>query len=88
MIEIANHRHSVIPKNDYDIAKLWSFAHENGFMIFPSIQKYLEFTFIYPELIVDLGHKTIQMNGVEVVGGKGKPIDSVLDLIHLFNTIK
>lgn len=81
------HRYIVYPKDDYEIAKLWTFAYENDFMIFKTIKHYFEFYFIYKGIIVDLDHKTIQGDACEVTGGWGKKMDSIFDLISLFNHI-
>lgn len=80
------HRYVVYPVNDYEVAKLWVFANENQFIVFPSIQRYLEFKFIYKGLIVDLDHRTVQMDGAEVAGGwNAKTIGSIFDLIKIYN---
>jgi len=46
--------------------------------------KYAEFFFIYPNLIVDTLHKTIQSDSADVKGGCGKYI-SYNDFMNLIN---
>jgi len=84
---MTNKRYNIIPKTDGDLVNLLSFGQANNYMIFFTIQHYLEFKFIYSTIIVDTFHKTMQQDACEVTGGWGTETLTVNEFIEA-NSLK